>query len=409
MANTFKTRSDGDILRLMLESFHNQSTLLKTVNRQHDKDFGQAGRKNAGSILIKNPNEYTVGESEVVSVQNVTETVQTFTVATRRNIAVTITSYERTMKEDDFKQEVADPAMARLAASVEYTILNDAYKYIYNYTGTPATTPATMGAIQAARARLIQKLVPENDLHLLLDPIAMAAVVASTASYFHAASEVERGFNKGYIGNAAGFKWWETPMVPVHTNGTRTDTSPVVDLASGITSGTAVITMTAFPDQTTYKQGDVFTIDGVYDINQETKAPYSHLKQWVVTADETETGSGDMSPAVSPTPYTSGAMQNCYAAAWSGSAAVNNLDTGGSGAASLVHAQHLAYHRDAISVAFASLPMPHGDVGKQVVFDNVAMRMWQFSDGINDTHTTRFDVLFGWLVQRPEWAVRVRG
>jgi hypothetical protein len=197
--------------------------------------------------------------------------------------------------------------------------------------------------------------------------------------------------------------------VPSHTNGTRTDTSPVVDLASGITSGTAVITMTAFPNETTYEQGDVFTIDGVYDVNQETKEPYSHLKQWVVTADETETGSGDMSPAVSPTPITSGAKQNCYAAAWSGSAAVNNLDTGGSGAASLRHTQNLAYHRSAISVAFASLPMPHGDVGKQVVMDNVSMRMWQFSDGINDTHTTRFDVLFGWLVQRPEYACRVRG
>ena len=59
MANTYITRNDGDVLNLFLESFHNNSVLLKTCNRQHDKDFGQDNRKNAGSILIKNPVEYT--------------------------------------------------------------------------------------------------------------------------------------------------------------------------------------------------------------------------------------------------------------------------------------------------------------------------------------------------------------
>jgi hypothetical protein len=415
MANTFKTRADGDILALMLEGFHNNSVFLKTCNRQHDKDFGQAGRKNAGSILIKNPNEYTVGTTEVVSVQNVTETTQTMTVATRRNIAVAITSYERTMKEDDFMQEVVNPAMSRLAAEVEYTILADAYKYIWNYTGTPATTPATISCVNAARARLVQGLAPDNDLHFLVDPVSMAAIVAGTGTYFHKASEVERGFSKGYYGEAANMKWWESTMLPNHTNGTRTDTTPVATIGGtvtvptgGIVNGSDVITMTAFPDGLTYAQGDVFTVADVYAVNLETKARLPHLQQFVVLAAETETGSGDMTPQVSPTPYATGANQNISIAS-TGAKLVINLTGGGSGAASAVYSQPLAYHRDAIAVAFASLPMPYGDVGKQVVMDNVSMRMWQFSDGINDTHTTRFDVLFGWLVQRPQWAVRVRG
>ncbi|MCE5226674.1 MAG: hypothetical protein LLG05_12555 [Porphyromonadaceae bacterium] len=406
MGNTFKTLSDGDIVRVMLESFHNKSTLLKTINRQHDKDFGQAGRKNAGSILIKNPNEYTVGSSAVISVQDITESTQTLTVATRRNVAVNISSYERTMSLDDFQAEIADPAMARLAAEVEYTVLADAYKDIYNLTGTPATTPASLAAVMAAGARLTQKLAPNDDRHLLFDPLAMAATVASTASYMHKASEVDRGFSKGYIGEAAGFKWWETPMVPRHTNGSRTDATPVVDISS-ISNGDTTLTTTGQTNAQTLKEGDVFTIADVYDVNQETKAPYAHLKQFVVTADKTcdTTDVYSIAPAI----YTSGAKQNCYASAWTGSKAIVHVAAGGSGAASTAYTQNLAYHRDFLTVAFASLPMPHGDTGKQVVKDNVSMRMWQFSDGINDTHTTRFDVLFGWLVQRPEWAVRVRG
>lgn len=404
MGNTFKTRSDGDIVRLMLESFHNKATFLKTCNRQHDKDFGVAGRKNAGSILIKNPNEYTVGTSAVVAVQDITESTQTMTVATRRNVAVNITSYERTMSEEDFKQQVADPAMARLAASVEHTILSDIYKDVYNLTGTPATTPATLACIQNARARLVQKLAPQDDLHLLLDPVSMAATVGSMATYFHKASEVERAFSKGYMGEAAGFKWWETPMVPTHTNGSRDDTTPVVNIAT-ITNGDTSITTTGADG--TYKEGDVFTIADIYDVNQETKEAYSHLKQFVITADNTNDGTDVLS--ISPAIYKDGAKQNCYCATWSGSKAIVNVAAGGSGAASAKYTQNLAYHRDAFTVAFASLPAPHGDVSKTAVFDNIAMRMWQFSDGINDTHTTRFDVLFGWLTQRPEWAVRVRG
>jgi len=416
MANTFKTRSDGDILRLMLASFHNKLKFLKTVNRQHDKDFGQAGRKNAGTILIKNPNEYTVGTSAVVAVQNVAETTQAFTVATRANVAVTITSYERLMSEDDFMQEVADPAMGRMAATVESTCMAGLFPYVYNQTGTPATTPATIAAVLNARARIMNELAPEDNLHLMLTPAAMAAVVGgASAAYFHAASELERGFLEGYYGRGAGFKWWESAMIPTHTNGTRTDTTPVATIGGttavptgGVVNGDATITMTAFGDGLTYTVGDKFTIADVYAINRETKVAYSYLQQFVVLEASTETGSGDMVVEVSPTPQASGANQNISIAS-TGAKAVVNLTAGGSGAASATHDLTMAYHRDAFSVAFASLPEPYGDKFSQKVVEGIPMRMWQFSDGINDTHTTRFDVLYGYLAQRPQWADVCRG
>src|SRR3990172_3486895 len=149
-------------------------------------------------------------------------------------------------------------------------------------------------------------------------------------------------------------------MVPNHTNGTRTDTTPVVNTSTGITSGTAVITMTAFPDAKTYVKGDVFTVGDVYAVNLETKQRYAHLQQWVVTANETETGSGDMSPAVSPTPITSGAKQNVELVSAGASKAVVNLATGGSGEADAVLTQPLCYQRDAFTVVTADLEVPKG-------------------------------------------------
>ena len=405
MANTFKTRSDGDILRLMLAAFHNKSKFLKTCDRQHDKDFGQDGRKNAGSILIKNPNEYTIGTTAAVSVQNITETTQTFTVATQNNVAVAITSYERTMSEDDFMQEVANPAMGRLVANVEYTCMGGLFPAVYNQTGTPATTPATIGCVLNARARLMDELAPEDDLHLMLTPAAMAAVVGgASAAYFHAASELEKGFLEGYYGRGGGFKWWESTMIPRHTNGTRDDTTITAAPNTWANGDTSIVITGA---SGTFTVGDKFTVATAYAVNQETKETYDYLQQFVVTAANTNDGTDTIS--VSPTIYVSGAKQNVDVSTGGATDAIINLTAGGSGAASAKHRLTMAYHRTAFSVAFAPLPMPYGDKCTQTVVEGVPMRMWQFSDGGNDTHTTRFDVLYGYAALRPEWACVCRG
>ncbi len=276
--------------------------------------------------------------------------------------------------------------------------------------GLAATTPAGLAAVMNGGVKLSQGLAPNGDRHLLLDSVAMAAVVASVSAYFHRASEVERAFSEGFMGQAAGMKWWESEMTPRHTNGTRDDTTPVVDTTSGIVSGTAVITMTAFGDGLTYKKGDIFTVADVFAVNPETKAQYDHLQQWVVTADETETGTGDMSPAVSPTPITSGAKQNISIVSAASGKLVINLTAGGSGAASLVSTQDLAYHRDAFTFVSADLEMPRGvDFAAREVFDGISLRIVREYDITNDKFPCRFDVLFGYKTIRPEWACRVRG
>lgn len=411
MGNTIKDLSDGDLVREYLDSFHNKLKFLKTINKQYDNRFASTGAKNGGELLIKLPNEFTVRTGAVMDTQDVTERTITFTLSTQKGIDVNFSSIEHTMYIEDFKAMIIDPAMSKLAAMVEYDVLSNVYQDVWNMTGASgmATTPASLSCILNANARLSQGLAPTNDRHLLMDSLAMAGTVSSMGTYFHKASELERAFSEGYIGEAAGLKWWESNMVPNHTNGTRTDTTPVVNTSTGITSGTAVITMTAFADGTTYKKGDVFTVEGVYAVNPETKQRYSHLQQFVVTADETETGSGDMSPAVSPTPYTSGANQNVEIVSAGAGKLVINLTAGGSGAASGVYPQNLAYHRDAFSFVTADLYTDPGARMSRAVIEGVSMRLWRGNDIVNDKFPMRIDVLYGYKTLRPEWAVRVRG
>lgn len=408
MSNTFKTLADGDIVRRALAIFHNKLTFIRTINRQYDSRFARDGAKNGGSLLIRNPNEFEVRDGAVMQVKDITEDTQTLTVATQKGVDLNISDIEYTMSVEDFEERILSPAMSKLAAIVEYTVLAAVYKNVFNLTGTPATTPASLAAILAAGARLSQNLAPLSDRNLLLDSNAMVGCVNSIATYFHKASEVEKAFAEGYIGHAAGFKWWESNMIPNHTNGIRVDASHIMNTDTGITSGTATLTTTG-QTQTTdaFLAGDIITVGDVYAINRETKQRYSHLQQFVVTADKTCDTSDVL--AVSPTPVTSGAKQNISVVSAGASKAVVSVAAGGSGTASAVYPQNLAYHRDAFTFVTADLHKEPGQRMERAVIDGISMRVWRGADIVNDTFPMRLDVLFGYKTLRPEWAVRVRG
>lgn len=407
MALTILTPTE--VTRKALAILHNKLKFIKTINREYDSRFATSGAKNGGSLLIRESNQFTVRTGAVMDAQDLSETSQTLTMATQKGVDVNFSSLELTLSLDDFSQRILEPAMSRLAGDVEYTVLSNIYKDIYNITGIPTAEPDAMLNILDANARVSEGLAPEGDRHIIMNSATMAPLVNSIGTYFHKASELERAFADGYIGQAAGLKWWESNMVPSHTNGNRDDTTPVCNTSTGITSGTATVAITALDASSTVKKGDVFTIAGVWDVNQETKQRYAHLKQFVITADGTASG-GVLTVSVSPTPVTSGAKQNIdIASAGSGKACVFEA-AGGSGTASAVYTQPICYHKDAFTFVTADLEMPKGvDFAARQVYDGISLRIVRQFDIVNDKFPCRIDVLYGYKTLYPQWAVRVRG
>ena len=407
MANSLQSLSDGDITRELLAEFHNSLTFLKTINRQYDSRFAVEGAKNEGTLLIRNPNEYTVSTGKTLVTQDADETSQTLTVATQKHVGMpSFSGLEKSLSVDDFRTRFARPAMLRLAAEVESDILSNVCNDIFNITGTVDTTPDELLDIRNANARLTQGLAPRGDRNVLMNASAMAATTNSMNAYFHKGDEITKSFNEGYIGHAVGMDWHESEMVPTHTNGTRTDTTPVCNTSTGITSGTATITTTA-GSALTMTVGDVFTVADVYAVNRETKVRQDHLQQFVVT---TAVASADGTEVidVSPTPITSGARQNVEIVSAGAGKAVLNLTGGGSGAAGLVWDQNIAYHKDAFTFVTADLHVEPGQRMSREVMDGISMRVWHGCDFQNDEFATRIDVLYGYKTIRPEWATRIR-
>jgi hypothetical protein len=240
----------------------------------------------------------------------------------------------------------------------------------------------------------------------MVDAEAANAIIVAGSAIFNPASEISRQYDQGLIGQVYGFKFYESEMTPTHTNGSRSDTTPVVDTSTtALESGSDSIDMTAFASSTTFAKGDVFTIAGVYAVNPETKVTLADLMQFSVKAAATAVSTA-MTVTVYPTPTTSGAKKNCSVVA--GSSAVVNLTAGGSGAASTGYINSLFYHKDAFTFVTADLELPHGvDFASRKVIDGISRRLVRQYDIVNDKFPCRIDVLFGQKAVRPEWACRV--
>ncbi len=417
MANVIKTLTAGDITRKALSILHNKLVFVKTINKQYDDRFGRTGAKNGGVLQIREPNQFTVRTGAVMDTQDVSETTQALTVATQKGVDINFSSVELTLSLDDFADRILDPAMARLAADVEATIITALYKDVYNLSGTPATTPASLLAVLNARTKINQGLAPkDSNRHILFDSIAMAATIDTLKTLFHTGSEIERMYNMGMMGKAGGFTFWESEMIPTHTNGSRVDASCVTTITGTVTvptggfvNGTASIVLSGGNNAKTFLAGDIFTIADVYAVNPETKQRYSHLQQWVVTTANTSDASGNVTLAVSPTPQATGAKQNISIASI-GAKAVVHVAAGGSGTQDAIYSQPLAYHRDAFTFVTADLEMPKGvDFAAREQYDGISLRIVRDFDIVNDKFPCRIDVLYGYKAIMPGWACRVRG
>jgi hypothetical protein len=340
--------------------------------------------------------------------QDVTESTQTLTLATQKGVDVNFSSAELALSMDEFSSRILEPAMSRLAAEIDKIVIESCYKDIYNIVYTTYGDAPDREDLQAARAKLSKGLAPTSDRRILMESLSMNHIVNDMVSLYNPAGELSRQYDTGLMGHAMGFDFYESEIIPTHTNGTRDDTTPICNTTegSGITSGTATVVSTGADG--TMKVGDIFTIEGVYAVNPETKVRYAHLQQFVVTTAHTNDATDTW--AVSPTPITSGAKQNVEVVSAGVSKAIVNSGAGGSGTASAADVVNLAYHKDAFTFVTADLELPRdAHFAAREVFDGISMRIWRASDIVNDKFPCRIDVLFGYKTIHPDWAVRMPG
>jgi hypothetical protein len=392
MANTILTPTA--VTRKALMILHQKLNFVGSIVRDYDDSFAKSGAKIGDSLKIRLPNEYTVRTGATLSAQDTTETSTTLTVSTQKGVDLNFTSTDLTLSLDDFSERILEPAMSVLAANIEYDAMSmykDVYQSIWN-----GGAAATYNKVLDGRVLLNRSLTPSNARTANLNSLDMADLVKDTKTLFQDDTSIAKQYREGFMGRAAGFDFVENTMWPAHTRGAA-DGAYVVNTSTGITSGTATITVATGTGA--MSKGDVFTIAGVYSVHPETKVSTGVLQQFAVAADYAG-GAGSVS--VTPTPVTSGARQNITIVSAGAGKAVTFAGT-----ASTAVGTSMLYQKGAFAFATADLVMPQGvDFSAREVLDGVSMRIVRQYDINNDKFPCRLDVLYGYKTLRAQLAAR---
>jgi len=401
MANTLLTPQV--ITREALRILHQEAVFIKSIDRQYDNRFARSGAKIGDTLDIRLPNKYTVRSGATLNTEDTVEEKVPLQIQTQKGVDMTFSSTELTLDLDDFSQRILRPAMARLAAEMESDALS-MYRDVYQEVSDIGAA-IDFRDVLTARKRLMDSLTPMDDQCCVqLSTTDNVELVDTLKGLFHSSERISEQYEKGIMGQTAGFKFYENTLTPIHTTGSENGPDTGADVnGAGQTGSTIAVGGTTTG---TFNRGDIIMIAGVFDVHPETKASTGKLKQFVVTADVT---AGYSSIPISPAIVTSTGRQTVSNSPANGAAILKQESDEATGVGSNAdHSLSLAYHKDAFTFATADLVMPQGvDFSARESMDGLSMRVVRDYDINHDRFPCRFDVLYGFATLRPELACRL--
>lgn len=370
-------------------------------------------------LSIRLPFQYVLRTGPQMNAQNSVQRFATLNVNQQLGVDVNFTSVERAMQLNNFQEQVLEPAMARMAAGMEY-FTTGLVNSVPKFTGAYNTT-ATFDQLLQNEQYLTEALAPEDDRRTFTaTPQTSRYFVRDNKGLFNPESTISDQWLEGVISNrAAGYECFRNTKMPTHTVGSfGTTSAPVVNGAGQSNSGAGNAFVASFTLVTnawqsgasTLTAGDVISIAGVNDVDPETKASLGRPKQFVVTSTISDT-TGAISIPIAPGIITGGAYQNVDSVPANG-AAISVWGQSGAAALAAISGsllkQSLGWYRDA--VVFANPPMldlsPLVKMTAAESFEGYNIRFAQQWDPSNDVLPARLDSIVGAVLAYPELAVR---
>lgn len=301
------------------------------------------------------------------------------------------------------ESEALKAAALRLATDIDAYIIGYAAKASNNWMGDGSSAVGTWDDVAAGYTRLKEEGVDDDaNLRAVLtygDKQALGKEIVETNTTGNL--DGMGVYREGWQGKVAGIPTLFTQQLPSLACGTRLATSALTagtadsagsyeDYAISAAPGqfmSQILNMDIGAGSETIKDGEVFTIDGVYAYDNRAKKALGHLQQFRVIGDYTAS-TGAVAPRVYPAIITSGPYQTVAAAP------ANTADVNFLGAASAVHQPRFIANKSAVVVSTADLIMPATGTARRMSLSKVplSVRMWQDSTFSTGEHRVRFDV-----------------
>jgi hypothetical protein len=420
MPNAFQTATliTNEVLRIA----HNNSAFLGNMNTDYQQNW--KGKYAPGStVQARRPVQFTIRSGATANVQDITDSTVPIVVQPELGIDFAISDYDLTtaVRNDGgidkaFRDRFLKPAGLRISAEVDFQVATLIKNGVANFIGSPGTGPSTYQNIADAQVPMDDEACPRDGMrYAALSPTANAAVIGGLSGLFNASKQLSDNYKTGVMTDALGLNFAMSQNVPSHTVGALGGT-PLVNGIMGIVNAGATdnpyaSTTSLVTDGWTaavgnrLRRGDVITITGVNAVNPETKADTGVQRRFVVTADVSSDGAGNATLVISPAIIAGGAYQNVTARP-ADNAPIQVL----TGTASTTYRQNILWHKDAIAFVSPEMELPGGmDMAAQSSLADeggISLRFVRGFDITNNRRISRFDVLWGAAVIKPEWCVR---
>lgn len=383
------------ILDRALAVLSEEPTFLDKINVQYDDQFGYRGGAKVGdTVRVRVPQRATVRTGRIMDIQPQVDKVVNVEISNYVGVDTGASSAELALDIDDYQKQFIDPKIPDLVARVEADVLATVIPQIPFTVGSNGPFNDPKIALRAG-AMLDNQLAPKNDRNLILNPLSQIDMVDSLKGLFNSQDRIDRQYRKGRMAaDTLGFDWYSSTLMPNITRGTANGAYTV----NGVNQTGSSLIVAAGTG--TINKGDTFTIANVFAVHPQTKQSLGYLQEFTVT---TAHAGGAGTLAITPAIVASGSEQNVSASPANG-AAITVEGTSG-----ISYAQNIAFARDAFYFVTADLPNPKGmgvDVAQRT-WKGLTMRFINGYDQVNDMFISRFDIVYGAGVLRPELAVRI--
>lgn len=317
-----------------------------------------------------------------------------------------------------------------LAEQIDAYILQFAVQASNNWLGTAGNGIALYDDIAAGYTRLKDEGVEDSDLRAVLtygDKQALgSAVVTDNASL---SAMGEGVYRSGWNGSVAGVPTLFTQQLPIlatGTHGTSTFTASggtnvhYQDVAISAAPGqymTQTVSLSIGSGVETIKDGEVFTIAGVYAYDNRLQAAHDYLQEFRVIGSYAATSGAVTLVRIFPAMIIPSAFSNTQETNNdTAHATVSVAPTDGAtvtwiSTASSNLRQRAILNKKAIVVNTADLILPATGIGSRKALTKVplSVRMWQNSVFLTGDHQVRFDVALTAGVVDRRRVVRING
>jgi hypothetical protein len=389
-------------------SWKNNIKLVGNFDRQWDRTWENLpqGAKIGDTAQVRLPQRFTVSEGQAFVQQAILNQTVPVSVNHQYQVGMGWSSADSSLRVEEVQERYTMPAGRALASKADVQAGAEVYYTVYNTVGTPGTAITDDVTYTDGVAKLRNLGVPD-ELIAVLDPKSQSKLLAANFALFNPAAQISKYFRSGqFAGAALGVdEWFWDPLMPTHTTGTFTSSTPLVAGASQTGSTLNIDGLGTY----SFTRGDVFTIAGLNSVNPVSYTDTGDLQEFVITA--AISGSSTAALAISPAIITSGPLQTVVSAPANDAAITFKGATGTVSAtmAATASKQSLIFNPGAFAFVAVDLPSNLPGANSKRVNDadvKISLRWVEQYQLGTDQLPSRVDMLVGVAAIVPQFAFR---